>query len=183
MQKDFETQRLILKVLDGSYADAVLEYNIRNKDFLQEWEPSKSLGYYTKEYQEVELEFELKSFYKGSSLKLWIFKKEETSKIIGCIIFNNIIRGAFLSCHLGYKLDKDEINNGYVTESVEKGIDIIFNKYCLHRIEANIMPRNTRSLRVVKKLGFYNEGIAKNYLKINGKWEDHIHMVLLNDKE
>lgn len=88
----------------------------------------------------------------------------------------------FLSCHLGYKLDKDEINKGYTTEAIEKGIDIIFNEFGLHRIEANIMPKNKSSLRVVEKLGFCNEGLAYKYLKINGKWEDHIHIVLLNDK-
>ena len=43
------------------------------------------------------------------------------------------------------------------------------------------MPRNKASLRVVDKLGFYNEGMAYKYLKINDKWEDHIHMVLLNE--
>ena len=87
-----------------------------------------------------------------------------------------------ISCHLGYKLDKDEVNKGYVTEAIQKGIDIMFNELKLHRIEANIMPKNKCSLRVVEKLGFYNEGLAYKYLKINGKWEDHIHMVLLNDK-
>lgn len=50
-----------------------------------------------------------------------------------------------------------------------------------YTLEANIMPRNRASLKVVEKLGFYNEGLATKYLKmINGKWEDHIHMVLRN---
>ena len=43
------------------------------------------------------------------------------------------------------------------------------------------MPHNSASLRVVEKLGFYHEGLAKKYLKINDRWEDHIHMVLLNE--
>lgn len=71
---------------------------------------------------------------------------------------------------------------GYMAEAIRKGIDIMFNEFGLHRIEANIMPKNKRSLRVVEKLGFVNEGTASRYLMINGKWEDHIHMVLLNDK-
>ncbi|OPJ57250.1 GNAT family N-acetyltransferase [Alkalithermobacter paradoxus] len=82
---------------------------------------------------------------------------------------------------IGYSLDKDEINKGYITEAIKKGIDIMFNEFGIHRIEANIMPKNKRSLRVVEKLGFYNEGLAYKYLNMNGKWEDHIHMVLLND--
>lgn len=182
MQRVYETERLILKVLDRSYAELVLDYYLRNRLFLQEWEPLKDDMFYTKQYQKEQLDKELSSIENNNSFRLWIFKKHDDSKIIGTVGFNNIVRGAFLSCHLGYKLDKDEINNGYTTEAVGKGIDIMFNDFGLHRIEANIMPKNKSSLRVVEKLGFYNEGLAHKYLKINGKWEDHIHMVLLNDK-
>lgn len=180
MQTLYETERLSLKVLDRTYANLVLDYYTRNKDFLEEWDPLKVEEFYTAEYHEKQLEAELVNIGNRNLLKLWIFKKDK-NKIIGFISFNNIIRGAFHSCHLGYKLDKDEINKGYITEALQKGIEVIFNEYKLHRIEANIMPKNKRSLRVVEKLGFYNEGLAYKYLKINGKWEDHIHMVLLND--
>jgi ribosomal-protein-alanine N-acetyltransferase len=86
-----------------------------------------------------------------------------------------------LSCYLGYNLDGQEINQGYMTEALRKGIEIIFDEYKLHRIEASILPRNVRSAAVLEKLGFVNEGLSRDYLKINGKWEDHFHMVLLND--
>jgi len=182
MQKVYETERLLLKVLDKSYGELVLDYYLRNRLFLEQWEPTRSEEFYTKEYHEEQLAKDLYDIEKGSSFRLWIFNKENHSKILGSIGFNNIIKGAFLSCHLGYKLDVDEINKGYMTEAIKKGIGIIFNEYQLHRIEANIIPRNTPSLRVVEKLGFYNEGLAYKYLKINGRWEDHIHMVVLNDK-
>lgn len=181
MDKNYETERLVLKILDKSYADEILNYYIKNKEFLKEWEPKRDAEFYTKEFHEKLLEEDLIKIEKGHLLRLWIFMKNDDN-IIGCVAFNNIIRGAFLSCHLGYKLDKDHVNKGYITEAVKKGIDIIFDEYKLHRIEANIMPKNKASLRVAEKLGFYNEGIAYKYLKINGKWEDHIHMVLLNDK-
>nr|WP_300003510.1 GNAT family N-acetyltransferase [Tissierella sp.] len=181
MQRIYETERLILKILDKSYAGLVLEYYIRNKDFLNDWEPSKNEELYTTIYHEEQLHRELIDIENHNSLRLWIFKKDE-AKIIGCVSFSNIIRGAFMSCHLGYKLDKDEINKGYMTEAIKKAIDIIFNEWGLHRIEANIMPRNIPSLKVAEKLEFYNEGLAYKYLKINGNWEDHIHMVLLNEK-
>lgn len=181
MNTIYETDRLVLKILDMSYAPLVLQYYLRNQDFLEEWEPVKSNTFYTLAFQQRQLDFEFMNIMNGASLRLWIFKKGDPKKIIGCIAFNNIVRGAFLSCHLGYKLDMTEINNGYMTEALRKGIDIIFQEYHLHRIEANIMPKNKRSHRVVEKLGFYNEGLANKYLKINGKWEDHIHMVLLND--
>ena len=182
MQRTYETDRLILKVLDKTCSLLVLDYYSNNRVFLDEWESLKDDKFYTKEYHEIQLEADFASIKNGSSFRLWIYKKEDHSKIIGSIAFNNIVRGVFLSCHPGYKLDKDEINKGYITEAIQKGIEIMFNEFKLHRIEANVMPKNKRSLRVVEKLGFYNEGLAYKYLKINGRWEDHIHMVLLNDK-
>lgn len=181
MLRVYETERLVLKVLDKSQAALVLDYYLRNRYFLEEWESVKEEEFYTMQHQEDLLDRELKSIENGYSLRLWVFKKENDRRVIGSVAFSNIIRGAFLSCHLGYKSDKEEINKGYITEAVQKGIDIIFNEFGLHRIEANIMPKNKTSFRVVEKLGFYNEGLAYKYLKLNGKWEDHIHMVLLND--
>ncbi len=182
MQKIYETERLVLKVIDKSYAEMVIDYYLRNKSFLEEWEPVKGKEFYTKQYQEEQLDKELSNIENNNSFRLWVFKKENENRIIGSVGFSNIVRGAFLSCTLGYKSDKDEINKGYITEAIQKGIEIMFNEFGLHRIEANIMPKNNRSLRVVEKLGFYNEGLAYKYLKINNKWEDHIHMVLLNEK-
>lgn len=183
MSKVYETDRLILKVLDESYSSQTLDYYVRNRGFLEEWEMRRPDDFYTLEAQTAQLRNDHKEYEEKRGLRLWIFNKngEEPGRVIGCIAFNNIVWGAFLSCFLGYKLDKDEINKGYITEALKKGIEIAFHEYKLHRIEANIMPKNLRSLKVAEKLGFCNEGISRKYLKINGKWEDHIHMVLLNE--
>lgn len=180
--KEYETERLYLKVLGSAYARRVQNYYQRNRQFLEEWEPARPEGFYTLEYHVQKMHSESIGIENGSMLRLWVVKKADPEKVIGLVGFNNMIRGAFQSCHLGYGLDGEEINKGYMTEAIEKGIEIIFGEYRLHRIEANIMPRNTASIKVVEKLGFYNEGLAYQYLKINGKWEDHIHMVLLNDQ-
>ena len=55
MQKVYETERLVLKVLDKSYAQLVLDYYLRNKSFLEPWEPLRSKEFYTKQYQEEQL--------------------------------------------------------------------------------------------------------------------------------
>lgn len=182
MQRVYETERLLLKILDKSSAQIVTDYYLRNKSFLAEWEPVRAPEFYTTQFREQELDKEFNNIVNGNTLKLWIVKKEDESKVIGAFSFNTIIRGAFLSCYLGYNLDEHEINQGYMTEALRKGIEIIFDEYKLHRIEASILPRNVRSAAVLEKLGFVNEGLSRDYLKINGKWEDHIHMVLLNDK-
>lgn len=180
--KEYRTKRLVLKVIDSTYADKVLDYHLRNKRFLKRWEPRKTSEFYNLYYQKKFLVKELQDITKDNLLRLWIFKKEDMDKIIGSVSFSSIERNALLSCHLGYRLDQDELHKGYMTEAVRKGISIIFNQYRLHRIEAHIMPVNTSSLRVVERLKFLKEGISYRYLKINGKWEDHIRMIKLNHR-
>ncbi len=69
-----------------------------------------------------------------------------------------------------------------MTQIVRHAIDYAFNNLRLNRISANYMPRNTRSARLLQKLGFEKEGYARRYLHINGRWEDHILTALLNSK-
>ncbi|WP_256757368.1 GNAT family N-acetyltransferase [Cohnella sp. WQ 127256] len=181
MSIEIVTPRLILKSIDESKVDQVLDYVLRNKVFLEEWEISRTSDYFTVEMQREMLVSDNFNIENGQLLKVWMYKINEPDRIIGTITLNNIVRGAFLSCHLGYRLDLEERNKGYVTEGLSQVIDFAFKQLQLHRIEANIMPRNAASIQVVEKLGFLNEGLARKYLKINGKWEDHFHMVLLNE--
>jgi len=44
----------------------------------------------------------------------------------------------------------------------------------LHRLEAACIPVNLASIRLLTKCGFRQEGLARRYLKINGRWEDHL---------
>ncbi len=182
MHTVYETDRLLLKVLDPFQAGLTLDYYSRNRAFLEEWEPVREEAFYTLQKQRELLAQEQADFESGRLFRAWIFKKEEEDRAIGMFGFSNIVRGAFLSCFLGYKLDGQETCKGYMTEALQRGIAMMFEDYGLHRIEANIMPKNKASLRVVEKLGFCNEGLSRQYLKINGVWEDHIHMVLLNDE-
>ncbi|MTI46523.1 GNAT family N-acetyltransferase [Sporosalibacterium faouarense] len=186
MRKIYGTDRLILKTFTNSFkeAQAVLNFYERNREFFKPWEPLRDEEFYKLENRRDILSWELNSMRRKESIRLWIFDKNDTKfeDIMGMVSLTNIIRGAFQSCFLGYAMDKDAINKGYATEAIGKAIEIGFNELNLHRIEANIMPKNKASLRVAEKLGLQNEGLAKNYLKINGEWEDHIHMVILNEK-
>lgn len=181
MPYEYKTKRLTLKVLEPFHASKVLDYYLRNRSFLEEWEPRRDEQFFTLPYQSRQLRIDYSLIMQKQLLRLWLFKKNDDSRIIGSLSFNNIVYNIFQSCHMGYKLDQEELNQGYMTEAILKGVQIIFNEYHLHRIEANIMPRNVRSLRVVEKMNFHNEGLARKYLEINGKWEDHVHMVLLNN--
>lgn len=175
----YKTDRLILRRLKLEESDLLLDYLIRNKSFLEEWEPIRDEKYYSIDSAINTIEKENISFENKLSLCLYIFNKDE-NKIIGKVSLTNIVFGPFQSCYLGYSLDKNENNRGKITEALKTLVEIAFQEYKLHRIEANIIPRNIRSKKVVTKLGFFEEGVSIKYLKINGKWEDHLHYVLLN---
>jgi ribosomal-protein-alanine N-acetyltransferase len=181
---ELQTERLILKVVGPAFAPQALEHYARNRAFLREWNPTPPEDFYTLRYHQERLQAELDLMRDGRLQRFWLFKKADVAfaTAIGNIAFNNIVRGAFQACHLGYQLDQREINKGLMTEALRRAIGFAFDELKLHRIEANIMPRNQRSRRVAEKLGFLEEGLARKYLKINGVWEDHIHYVLLNDK-
>jgi ribosomal-protein-alanine N-acetyltransferase len=120
MQGDYRTDRLLLKILDKSYAGQVLDYYNRNRFFLEEWETEKGEEFYSAACLKQLLDKDFADISNRSSLRLWIYKKEDTERIIGTLAFTNIVRGAFLSCFLGYKLDQEEINKGFMTEQSEK---------------------------------------------------------------
>lgn len=175
------TDRLYLKTILEVSTEEILKYYLKNKSFLKPFEPLRSDEFYTYEYQDDSKIFEEDLYEKKQSLKLFLVKRENPETIIGVISFSQIVMNAFCSCYLGYSLSQAYEGRGYMTEAVKKGIEIIFEKYQLHRIEGNVMPRNTKSIKLLEKLNFEPEGVSKHYLKINGRWEDHIHYVLLNE--
>ncbi len=183
MKRRIETHRLVLMVLDESYAPQVLEFYNRNQAFLEPWEPERNAFFYTLKNQLMTLRLEREAFERDEMVRYWLFSKQDKnlSLPIGSIALTNIVKGVFKSCFIGYKMDQSFEGRGYMAEAISAVIKVAFEDIGLHRIEANIMPRNTKSLRVVEKNGFVSEGVSRKYLLIKGTWEDHVHMVLLNE--
>ena len=101
--------------------------------------------------------------------------------IIGAMNFNEIVGGCFGSCYLGYWLGEAFVGQGYMTDALRLGLDFAFTDLGLHRVEANIMPRNTPSVSLVTRLGFSLEGLSTGYLRIAGQWEDHARWALTQE--
>jgi ribosomal-protein-alanine N-acetyltransferase len=74
----------------------------------------------------------------------------------------------------GFSLDRSYQGKGLMREVLSEAISYIHKHYGLHRIMANHLPDNERSANTLKSLGFIKEGYASSYLKINGKWQDHV---------
>jgi len=177
----YATARLTLRPLTPADSLLLQDFLVRNRQFLQEWEPKRDDAYYSIDSAQSLIDSNTVANDNKTGLSLYLLRMGE-EKIIGHIGLSNIVYGPFLSCFLGYKLDFEETNKGYISEGLQRVIQVAFDDYKLHRIEANVMPRNIRSIKVLEKLGFEQEGVSKRYLKINGKWEDHLHYVLLNPK-
>jgi ribosomal-protein-alanine N-acetyltransferase len=83
-------------------------------------------------------------------------------------------------CNLGYGLAEKRQGEGIMREALELAIDYAFKHMNLHRLQANYMPHNRRSGGLLRRLGFTVEGYARDYLFLNGAWEDHVLTSLTN---
>ncbi|MDD3941833.1 MAG: GNAT family N-acetyltransferase [Sphaerochaetaceae bacterium] len=175
------TERLVLTQPYDVPAEEVRHFFIENKAFHASWEPLREPSFYELESIRRMLVRQGEENRGERALTLYLMLPGE-QQVIGSISLTNIIYGPFLSCFLGYRMARSETSRGYMTEALRALIDIAFGRYGLHRIEANIMPANHASVRLVENLGFINEGYSSRYLCIAGVWEGHCHHVLLNDE-
>jgi ribosomal-protein-alanine N-acetyltransferase len=96
----------------------------------------------------------------------------------GEINLNSVQRGPFQNAYVGYWIDEAHAGQGYMPESVVVLTRFGFEDLRLHRLQISIIPRNTKSRRVMEKLDYREEGVALRYLEINGVWEDHIRYAI-----
>ena len=93
---------------------------------------------------------------------------------MGSIGLSQIARGAFHNAMLGYAIDGARQGQGLMHEALQAVIAHAFSPAVhLHRIQANVRPENHRSLALLQRLGFEYEGLAREYLFIDGAWRDH----------
>lgn len=175
------TERLMLRILDEDNAQSVSDYYLRNRDFHQPWFSERNDEIFTARQQRKNLEVELRDFNIGRALPFWLTLRTDPQRIIGRFALTNMIHGSFRSCIASWHLDRKLTGHGYAAEAGQAAIEAAFNDYKLHRIEANILPANDRSINLAEQLGFELAGYENRYLEINGEWEDHLHYVKLAD--
>jgi len=99
--------------------------------------------------------------------------------VAGVLNLSEIVRGAFDSAYLGYYALAPLAGAGYMTEAMVLVLDTVFFELGLHRIEANVQPVNARSLALVRRIGFTREGYSRRYVKVRGRWRDHVRFAML----
>lgn len=101
--------------------------------------------------------------------------------LVGGITLANIRRGVAQAGSLGYWTGLPFVRHGYMTAAVRAVIPFAFGTLRLHRLEAACIPSNTGSMRLLENTGFVREGYAREYLCINGLWQDHLLYARLKD--
>lgn len=163
-------ENIEIKILSSENAEELLDYYIRNRNFLSKYEPFRDESFYTIETQRQSLIENYREFIKGQGAHFGIYKD---NLMIGRIRINNIIQGVFKSAFIGYSIDEKYQGKGYMKEAVNLVLNYAYEEFGLHRIEATTLVDNERSQRVLEACGFNELGICKEYLLINGKWRDH----------
>lgn len=171
-----------MRVLSPAAAPEAVEYLVRNRLFHKPFHQFHNDDYFRVSVQKMYLKSDMNSYYAGSQFGFWIYLQSDPTHVIGRVSFSGIIRGALQSCLVGYHLDENEIGKGYMTEALRTACQYMFDYHGLHRIQADIMPRNVRSINTIERCGFIRQGLSEKYMAIDGKWEDHYSFALINDK-
>lgn len=101
------------------------------------------------------------------------FVCDDADQICGVINLTEVVRGSFQSGYLGYYALSPHAGKGFMSAGLEQVIERAFGELSLHRLEANIQPKNRRSVELVQRAGFRCEGLSPRYLHIAGRWRDH----------
>ena len=109
-----------------------------------------------------------------------IFRSEDDA-LVGGLTLANIRRGVAQAGSIGYWTGAPFARKGHMTAAMRALVPFCFGTLRLHRLEAACIPGNTASVRLLEKTGFQREGYARNYLCINGVWQDHLLYARLKD--
>ena len=112
----------------------------------------------------------------------FVARELTSGQLAGVVNLSEIVRGSFQNAYMGYYGFAGSQGRGLMREAVGLVLDHAFGPMHLHRIEANIQPENTRSLALVRRLGFRREGLSTRYLLIGGEWRDHERWAILSDE-
>jgi ribosomal-protein-alanine N-acetyltransferase len=160
---------IYLRRLEVADAEALLEMLLRDRAFLDQWEPTRSDRFYMLETHQRRLEM-LQSDENFADFGIFLTDGDE---LVGRIQLSGISRGPFQNAYLGFFVSERHNGRGYATEAVRRAVEAAFGELGLHRVQAAVIPRNVASIRVLEKAGFREEGFALRYLQIAGVWEDH----------
>ena len=182
MLPELHTERLVVALARPGMHAAMARFIETNfHGHLARWSPPPEPGLFTEDFWRERLALAVDEFHADRAAR-FVMRQRATpgGEIIGTCSYTNIVRGAFQACHLGYQIGQAYEGRGLMTEALRATNGFVFEGLRLHRIMANYRPENARSARVLERLGFEREGLAREYLFIDGAWRDHVLTSLRN---
>ncbi|MBV1849410.1 GNAT family N-acetyltransferase [Catellatospora tritici] len=168
---------MITRIASLDDAEELAELAHASRDFLAPWEPIRDESFYTAAAQRSFLEHNLDAYARGAMVPLII---TDGDRIAGRININDIVRGAAQFAHIGYFLGQQYTGRGLASRALGEAIAHAFTVLDLHRLQAGTLLHNTPSQRVLARHGFEPFGVAPRYLRIAGRWQDHVLFHLFN---
>jgi [ribosomal protein S5]-alanine N-acetyltransferase len=159
-------------------APVLLDIAREDREFLAPWEPQRDERWLTDAGQLDEVRAKLEQHRLGLALPHVVL--DDDGRVVGRITLNNVVRGAFQSCSVGYWTRSAANGRGHATAAVRAMLRIAFGDLGLHRVEAGTLVHNVGSQRVLERNGFVRFGLAPQYLRIAGSWQDHVLFQVLN---
>ncbi|MGY1815013.1 GNAT family N-acetyltransferase [Blastococcus sp. SYSU D00820] len=144
---------------------------VANREFLAPTDPERSDDYYTEGFQRRDTARLLELHGLGGVIPGVILLD---GQLVGRVNVNNVVHGPFQSGDLGYWVARHVGGRGVATAAAAAMIDLAFGEYGLHRLQAGTLVDNLASQRVLARNGFTRIGLAEQYLRIAGRWQDHV---------
>ena len=144
-----------------------------SKDFLSPWEPAWAADELTRAAFRRRLRRYDSEIRNDMAYPFFVFRNADQVLVGGCTL-SNLRRGVCQSASLGYWIGESYARQGYTLAAVNIIAPFVFETLGLHRLEAACIPENEPSSRLLRKLGFQEEGRARGYLQIGGEWRDHL---------
>jgi ribosomal-protein-alanine N-acetyltransferase len=151
-----------------------------SRDFLTPWEPTWPADDLTRSAFRRRIRRYMEDQRTDQAYAFMLVRSSD-DRLIGGLTLANIRRGVAQAGSLGYWMGLPFVRHGYMTAAVRAIIPFAFGTLRLHRLEAACIPENEASVRLLEKTGFAREGYAREYLCINGIWQDHLLFARLKD--
>ncbi|WP_293808963.1 GNAT family protein [uncultured Bosea sp.] len=173
------TPNLYLRAPQASDHAAWAVLRMESREFLTPWEPTWNEDDLTRASFRLRAKRAAREISTDEAYSLFIFETG-TETLLGGLTLGLIRRGVAQACTLGYWMGHRYAGRGHMTEAVRGAVRFAFSDLALHRVEAACLPNNEPSRRLLERVGFQHEGLARAYLKINGNWADHLLYAVLS---
>ncbi len=176
------TQNLMLRAPQANDFAAWATLRMESRGFLTPWEPVWNEDDLTRTSFRLRVKRAAREIAADEAYSLFILDAR-TETLLGGLTLGLVRRGVAQACTLGYWMGQRHAGKGHMSEAVRGALHFAFSELALHRVEAACLPNNEPSRRLLERVGFQQEGLARAYLRINGSWADHLlYAALASDR-